>query len=249
MTYRTFTTRSRSNPARLAGVALAAALAIALAGCSGGKSTPGTETRAVADFHGVELRGAADISVEVGPAFSVSITASPAALPRVKTEVSRGRLIIDHKRGWFWSDRGPLTVRITMPVLDEFEVNGAGKVNLNGVKGEKLELSIDGAANLTASGTITKLEADINGAGDMALAGLIATDAELTVNGAGKIAAQVTGTLEAEVNGVGNIRYSGNPAHVTTSINGVGSITPADAQNPPPPATPEVERPDPVTQV
>ncbi len=244
MTYRTFTTRSRSHLALLAGVALAAALA----GCSGGKSTPGTETRAVADFHGVELRGAADINVEVGPAFSVTITAGAAALPHVKTEVSNGTLVIDHKRGWFWSDRGPLTVRITMPMLDRFDVNGAGKVNLSGVQGEKLELSIDGAANLTASGAITKLEADINGAGDMGLAGLIATDAELTVNGAGKITAQVTGALEAVVNGVGNIRYSGNPAHVTTSINGVGSITPAEAQAPAPP-TPEVERPDPVTQV
>ncbi len=244
MTYRTFTTRSRNNLALLAVVAMATALA----GCSGGNSTPASETRAVADFRGVELRGAADISVEVGPAFSVTITASAAALPHVKTEVSRGTLVIDHKRGWFWSDRGPLAVRITMPVLDSFEVNGAGKVNLSGVQGEKLELSIDGAANLTASGSIAKLEADINGAGDMELAGLVATDAELSVNGAGKITAQVTGSLEAEVNGVGNIRYSGNPAHVTTSINGVGSITPAEGQTPAPPA-PVAAPPEPITQV
>jgi hypothetical protein len=247
MTYRTFTTRSRNNLALLPAVAVAGAMAIALAGCSGGQSAPGSETRAVADFHGVELRGAADISVEVGPAFSVTITAGAAALPHVKTEVRNGALVIDHKRGWFWSDRGPLTVHITMPMLDEFKVNGAGKVNLSGVKGEKLELAIDGAANLTAAGNIAKLEADINGAGDMALSGLVATDAELTVNGAGKISAQVTGTLEAVVNGVGNIRYSGNPAHVTTSINGVGSITPAEGQ-PPAPATPETEKFEPITQ-
>lgn len=247
MTYRTFTTRSRNHLALPAGVALAAMLALALAGCSRGRSTPSTETRALADFHGVELRGTADVSVEVGPAYSVTITAGAAALPHVKTEVSRGKLVIDHRRGWFWSDRGPLSVRITMPLLDEFEVNGAGKVNLSGVRGEKLELSIDGAANLTASGSIAKLEADINGAGDMTLSGLIATDAELSVNGAGKITAQVTGTLEAEVNGLGNIRYSGNPAHVTTSINGVGSITPAENQPPAPPT--EVERSDTGTQV
>jgi hypothetical protein len=241
MTYRTFTTRSRNNLALLAGVALVTVLA----GCSGGRSAPTSETRTVADFHGVELRGAADISVEVGPAFSVTITAGAAALPRVKTEVSNGMLVIDHKRGWFWSDRGPLTVRITMPALDRFEVNGAGKVDLSGVKGETLALAIDGAANLTATGSIAKLEADINGAGDMTLSSLIATDAELTVNGAGKISAQVTGTLEAVVNGVGNIRYSGNPAHVTTSINGIGSITPVEGQMPPPVAAP----PEPATQV
>ena len=48
-----------------------------------------------------------------------------------------------------------------------------------------------------------------------------------------RLTVNVSGTLEAELNGVGNIRYAGNPQKVEPQINGVGRIAPVDT-----PATP-----------
>jgi hypothetical protein len=36
---------------------------------------------------------------------------------------------------------------------------------------------------------------------------------------------RATGTLTASVNGVGEIRYAGNPAHVESRVNGIGRIS------------------------
>jgi hypothetical protein len=58
----------------------------------------------------------------------------------------------------------------------------------------------------------------------MDLSRLAAVNATVESNGAGNITVNVTGSLDARVNGVGTIRYRGGPSEVTTAINGVGSI-------------------------
>jgi hypothetical protein len=44
------------------------------------------------------------------------------------------------------------------------------------------------------------------------------------VSGSGRILVTATESLDAAVPGTGAITYSGNPAHVTTSITGVGAV-------------------------
>jgi len=221
MTCRTFTTRSLSATALLA----------LLAGCSGGTgSSTGplqTEQRQVGEFHQVELRGAADLTVVVGPQTSLSINADPTRLKDLKTEVREGRLVIDEERGWNWFNHGKLEIRLTTPSLDGLILNGAGDATVSGVKGEMLVLEINGAGDLTASGETARLDAHIKGAGDMDLSQLAARDAKVSINGAGDLSVRASGALEATINGAGNISYAGNPQPVKTRINGAGSIKPA----------------------
>ncbi len=218
MMCRTFTTRSLS----------AFAVIAVLGGCSGHSSgPPTTEQRQVGDFHGIDLRGAADLDVTVGPATSVTVTADATTLARLQTEVHDGKLVIDHQRGWSWISGSNVKVQLVTPQLDELTISGAGDVSITGVKGAKLELKLNGAGNLKASGETQDLQANLSGAGSVDLSQLNAHDAQVSVNGAGELKVRATGALDATVNGVGSISYAGNPQPVKTQINGVGSIKPA----------------------
>ena len=222
MMYRMFTTRSLS-------VAAAVALTALLAACSGGGPAGPTtsEQRQVADFHAIELRGAADLTVAVGSATSLTITADATTLGKLKTEVHDGKLVIDHQSGWSFLSGSGVKMQLTTPQLDALTINGAGDINITGVKGPKLDLQLNGASNLKASGATEDLDANLSGAGDVDLSQLNARNAKVSVNGAGNLKVLATGALDATVNGVGSISYAGNPQPVKTQINGVGSIKPA----------------------
>jgi hypothetical protein len=225
MTCRTCTTRSPS-----AAFALACAL---LAGCSGGSSggsstAAQSEQRQPGEFHQVDLRGAGELIVRVGPATSLTLTGDPERLKDVKTEVRAGRLVIDQERGWNWFRGGKLKIELTTPTLDGLAIRGAGDAQVSGIKGSQLLLEIDGAGDLRASGETDMLEAHIKGAGDMDLAQLAARDAKVSINGAGDLSVRASGALEATINGAGSIRYTGHPQPVKSRINGAGSIKPAD---------------------
>lgn len=203
-------------------VALAAGMVanLALAGCSKADSGPvSAEDRPVGTFQSIELRGAAQMDVLVGPAPSLSITASPKSRAAFTSEVRGDTLILEsHNR--FWQPQlGKVEVRVTLPQLRSLGVNGAS--------GDALNLSLNGAASLEANGKVGTLTASMNGAGSMDLSRLEAESARATLNGAGSVEVNATAALDATVNGVGSINYYGKPAKVTTAINGVGSISPA----------------------
>jgi len=50
-------------------------------------------------------------------------------------------------------------------------------------------------------------------------------NAQAVVTGSGRILVSRTERLDAAVRGSGVIVYSGNPAHVTTSVTGGGAVT------------------------
>jgi hypothetical protein len=202
--------------------------AIALGGCSREVAAPRTEQRGVDAFHSIDLRGAATLRVQVGPAVSVTATGSPAALARLGTRVENGKLVIAHEHGWsLFGGNANVELQIALPELHALAVNGAGEVTIHGVHGAALALVVQGAGNVEATGDAVSLNARINGAGNMDLSQLLVGDATVSVNGAGNLQTHVTGSLEASVNGVGSITYAGQPQHLDSHVNGIGSISPA----------------------
>ncbi|HMA11199.1 MAG TPA: DUF2807 domain-containing protein [Steroidobacteraceae bacterium] len=205
-----------------------AALGTVLGGCAADSGPVRTENRAVEAFHAVELRGAAQMDVEVGKGPALSITAGERVLQGTSTQVRNGVLVVLIRERGGWFQRGPAAkLRIQAPTLDSVQISGAGDFNLHAVSGDRLDISVQGAGKLEADGTIGKLTARIDGAGSADLTKLAATDADVAVNGAGNLDVHATGILNAEVNGVGSISYSGNPQKVVPSVHGVGSISPA----------------------
>lgn len=231
MTYRTFITRWRDPRAGRA--VLVCAGSLALLGC-GMQMDPGpirTETRSVADFQVIELSGAADASIQVGPAASLTITAGENTLRELKSEVRDGTLKLDMKHGWF-GNRGEVKLQLTTPALRRLEIGGAGNIQIHDVRGDSLQLVLNGAGNITAKGEVQSLDVQLNGAGNADLVGLQAQGAKVIVNGAGNVDVRVASSLDAAVNGVGAVRYAGKLGDLKTSINGVGEIKAIQIEEP-----------------
>jgi hypothetical protein len=224
MTYRMSTTRLRRSLAL-------PALAAIVGGCAADSGPERTESRAVETFHAIELRGAAQMQVEVGKGPALSITAGERVLQGTSSQVRDGVLVVLVRERGGWFQRGPAArLVVHAPTLDSVHISGAGDFTLNDVSGEKLAIVVEGAGKLEANGTVRTLSARIDGAGNVDLGRLAAADAQVAVNGAGKLDVQATGTLNAEVNGVGSIAYAGNPQKVVSAVHGVGSISPAGAK-------------------
>jgi hypothetical protein len=200
---------------------------LVLAGCQEADTGPtSTEDRPVGAFQSIDFDGAAKLDILVGPAPSLSITGGPKSRAAFTSRVDGDKLVLNSHNSFWQQNPGNFAVRVTVPQLRNLTVSGAGEISVNGVGGESLKLSLNGAAGLEASGKVDTLAVQMNGAGHMDLSRLEAVSATVSTNGAGSIDVNSTGTLDATVNGVGSINYYGKPAKVTTAINGVGSISP-----------------------
>jgi hypothetical protein len=200
---------------------------MALAGCKAADTGPvASEDRPVGAFQAINFDGAAQLDILVGPAPSLSITGSQSSRTAFTARVEGDKLMLDSHNTLWQSTAGKVSVRVTVPQLRALKVSGAGKITVNGISGDALDILFEGAATLEASGKVGTLAVQMNGAGKMDLSRLEAQSATVTANGAGTIDVNSTAALDATVNGVGSINYYGKPAKVTTAINGVGSISP-----------------------
>jgi len=180
----------------------------------------------VSAFDNIELRGAAEVQINIGPEPSVQMTGTSKVLSGADVEVTGSRLEVDFAKGRRWfGDTGRLKIVITTPTLKELESNGAGDMKLEGLAAGDLEMRLSGAHNVHASGTIEDLKLELEGAGNVDFRDVTVTKADVTVSGAGNVEVHVENELKAEVNGVGAIRYSGDPQKVDSKLHGLGTIS------------------------
>ena len=230
---------------------LAAAL-FALAGCSvssgedddAGIRPSGAGTQrsfAAADFSTIELAGADDVDVRVGPAFSVRAEGAAEVLDRLRIETDGDTLEIGRKRGA--SGEGKARILVTLPRLAGASLAGSGTMTVDRVQGgdlkaelagsgqlrfrqlgvETLDVDIAGSGSLTATGTARDLDLDIAGSGDFDARGLTATGAEVSIAGSGNVRATVNGRAEVNIMGSGDVDL-GSGAKCQVSKMGSGDV-------------------------
>jgi hypothetical protein len=101
-------------------------------------------------------------------------------------------------------------------------------VRLDGFDGGESRIKIEGAAHIKATGRLDELTVRMSGAGHADMSKLVANEAKVTVDGVGSVYVNTKESLEATMNGVGAILYSGNPREVNTEMNGLGTIAHRD---------------------
>jgi hypothetical protein len=193
---------------------------------SDGKEGLVPQQRNIEDFDAIEMHGAADLKIVVGPAASVSVETSERRQKDVKVHVEGHTLQIDvtKMRGWF-GESGPLKLAITTPELKSLESNGAGAIAISGLHGGDQKLELAGAHDVKGEGSLDKLTIELSGAGSVDFKNVETQEAKVEVNGAGNVEVTAKKSLHAEVNGVGAVRYGGNPEKVESELHGLGSIT------------------------
>jgi Putative auto-transporter adhesin, head GIN domain len=209
--------------------AAAPLMVLTLAGCGDHDVDRGpvtTQVREVDDFDSIHMEGAARLEIAVGSKESVTIEAREESIDRVRTEVRGDTLHIRSKpKDWFISNGRPrVTVKITLPALEYLKLEGGNDVRLTGLSGGETRIRAEGAAHIKATGRVDELTVHMAGAGHADLGGLVADEAKVTVDGVGSVYVHPKDSLDATMNGVGAILYSGSPREVNTRMNGLGTI-------------------------
>jgi hypothetical protein len=178
-------------------------------------------TRQLADVRVIEIEGAFHANIAIGEGSEIRIAADDNLVPLITTEVDDGTLTVKRSKS-FTTDHPP-QLTITVPRLEELRLDSS-KVAISGLKGEKFKLSIDGASDVTASGTVDKALIDIDGAAHLALKNLATEDMILKMDGSGIANVTATRSLDVAIDGAGSVTYFGAPGEVKKVVDGVGKI-------------------------
>jgi hypothetical protein len=185
------------------------------------------QTRTVAPFHTVDLRGSTDVVVTRGPSTALTVSGGRNRVRDVITRVEAGTLIVEERGSdptFHLGDDGP-TVTVSTPSLVSARVDGSGDLSVAGLAGGPLQIRADGSGDVNAHGRLDALDASAGGSGDMDLSDVIAQSAKVDLSGSGDANVHAVRTLSAVVSGSGDVSYAGNP-QVTRHVSGSGDISP-----------------------
>lgn len=230
-------------PAKLTirGAAACAAVLIGLTGCAGpqtapssdstsstaGPSTAIAETRDVRGFDTVEFSGAGTLTIDQTGTDSLEIRTNSDLLPLLTTEVQGTTLQIGFKPGVDLTSIGntpTLDYRLTVDKLSDLVVSGVGQVNATGLDGNELSIAHSGAAKVVLAGQVTNQIVKLTGIGEYDGSKLESQDADVSVTGEGQAVVNASRTLRAQISGIGEVAYLGNP-QVTQDVTGIGQVT------------------------
>jgi autotransporter translocation and assembly factor TamB len=220
-------------------------LVIDLGGCSKkkvkGSGNVVTETRQVAEFDRIHLKGSGKVFLTRGEKPSVEVKTDDNILPLIKTEVTEGKLVISHEK----YDPRPTTISyfITANLLKGIAVSGSADVTGDGkfvaenfyadisgsgdvrleLEVSRLDSDISGSGSMRFSGNTDSLEASITGAGNIRALDMEAKNVSLKITGSGNCEVNATDTLNVKITGSGDVKYKGSP-QISKKVTGSGNI-------------------------
>ena len=217
-----------------------------LGGAVAGSGVVQSETRQVSDFDSIFIDYPADITIRQGKTESVKIEAEDNLIPQLRTDVRGGTLYFETREP-NWNERvnptKPVLVTITVTDLYKVRFSSAGKMSLEDLEVDSLELSLTGAGdialtkldanqldiNLSGAGSIRadgytkELSLRISGFGDFNGFELESQYADVNISGAGSAKVWAERELDARISGAGSVDYYGKPA-VSKNVSGIGNI-------------------------
>lgn len=179
------------------------------------------QKREIATFTSISTEGAFHIEVIAQKTPSLEIEADDNILPLIGTEVSNNVLHIKSKQGYSVSE--PVIIRIAVANLEGVTVNGAGKIDVEGLNNERFELDINGAPSVKVSGETKLVDIDTNGAATIDTSKLRAVRAVVETKGVSRVEVRAADQLDVTVSGPSSVVYSGDPV-VNKTVNGPGSV-------------------------
>jgi hypothetical protein len=181
-----------------------------------------TEKRTLAPFTSLEVNCHGSIQVRFQEQKNVEITGDDNIVPLLTTEVRNDTLYIQASKEYDPHDK--LQIIVSIPNLKRFVFTGAGQANLSNVKNDRLEIVMNGAGELLASGETKEADIALNGAGSVEAKNLHAVNAKVNSTGVGTVDIYATEQLDVKASGVGEINYYGSPKTVNRQVAGLGSI-------------------------
>ncbi|MBL4708281.1 MAG: DUF2807 domain-containing protein [Flavobacteriales bacterium] len=201
-----------------------------------------TKEVSLGSINAIELHSTARVYIRQSDIQSISIKAQQNIIDLLKTEVNDGKWIIDFKRCPKTDQK--IEIYIDISKLTEAEIDGSGEIISKGlIKGDDLELNIEGSGSIKFELDVKELATEINGSGDLTLSGesklhdieingsgdisaydLMTNETKVEINGSGDVKVNVDYSLDVEINGSGDVYYTGSVKMINSEINGSGKL-------------------------
>lgn len=207
--------------------------ALILTGCSGtifnqqgisGSGKVVSEQRDVSGFSAVSLEGSGNVQIALGPNEAVTVEAENNLLPLIETVREKSVLVIRMKANTSIKPTKPIHYRVTMKKLDGVTILGSGNITAPEITGDTFTVALPGSGDITIGGMANQVNLSLGGSGNIYCDKLKAKTVTAALNGSGNITVYASESLDATIRGSGDIRYSGSPNKVRTSVPGSGTI-------------------------
>ena len=204
--------------------------ALAASGCIGavmeGDGGPMTsQTISQTGYTEIDLRGSANLVVEIGPEESITIDGNENRVENVDIAVEDGVLVIrEDGNGLFGRSRGDLKITVTAPSITSVVLTGSGDIEVTGVEGESFAVAINGSGNIDVSGEVDSVSYKVRGSGDISAKGLKAKHVTVSISGSGDADVFASESLDGKIAGSGDITYFGGAEDVKSKVAGSGDI-------------------------
>ena len=180
------------------------------------------EVRPVGRFRDVELKGSANLQVELGRPLSLTVEADDNLLRHFTSNIEGGTLRLD-TRGSFRTRSSP-RIYLTAPNIEALTTSGSGNLVISGVANRQLQLVTRGSGNLIARGRTDMLTVKVQGSGNARLDDIQAGRADVSVHGSGNAWVKSNGAVRARSHGSGNVFVIGRPSSLDADQGGSGRV-------------------------
>ena len=202
-----------------------------------------TETRSPGNFKSVASHGSFDVFISSGEQ-AVKIEAEDNLLPYIETYVEGYTLHVETKDNYWLRPGRKVKIFVSSPDYESIRSYGSGDIigESKITNSSKLELGVNGSANIKMDINAPEINTETNGSGDIFLKGetksfegeihgsgnikaldLRSNDATIKIYGSGDADVFVNGKLDVHVAGSGDVNYKGN-AQISSSIAGSGRV-------------------------
>ena len=202
-----------------------------------------TETREVADFQRVSIKGIGTLILQQGSQESLTIEGDDNLLALIDATVQAGTLEIGPRDVKLKPSKS-LTYTLALKDLEDLRILGAVKAQSELLKGETLHVTISGAGDLSLAGIevqsgqmtingVGRIEIEsgqldnqtvtLNGTGQYKAPNVKTQKATVKINGTGTATVWSEQTLDVGINGTGTVSYYGSPT-VSQRVAGVGKV-------------------------
>lgn len=205
-------------------------LFLLLTGCGShhvhGNGNIKTVSRSVPEFNKVAIGGKYHVEIHVGKQQSLTLKTDSNIDPLVSTRVKDGVLKIENLKGYTFSSSQPVIININVQSLDQIASAGYNMVLVDGINNNRFVLTIGGAGEADLTGKTNEFIIKAAGSSNINANKLVAKDVKVEMIGAVDVKVHATNSLSYKIIGSGDLKYSGSPKITSSTIRGVGNVTP-----------------------
>lgn len=115
-------------------------------------------------------------------------------------------------------------ITVTAPKVSSFSVNGSGDLEIRSYDQPKLDVSVQGSGDVTASGRSDALKLGIVGSGSIDAGEVTARDAQIETSGSGDAVVRASGAVKVAIAGSGGVTLRAKPESLSSEISGSGDV-------------------------